>query len=78
MNKPMNINLGNTKLEVPPLRWYDSRADYPVSNDIVLTVMSATFLGRSKSVQSTVSRVDSEAHTNRVLRGPKPGTVDSG
>jgi hypothetical protein len=33
---------------------------------------------RSKSVQSTVSRVDSEAHTNRVLRGPKPGTVDSG
>lgn len=46
MNKPMNIDLGNIKLEVPPLRWYDSRADYPVSNDIVLTVMSATFLGR--------------------------------
>lgn len=33
---------------------------------------------RSKSVQSTVSRVDSDAHTNKVLRGPKAGTVHSG
>jgi hypothetical protein len=54
MNKPMNIDIGNTKLEVPPLRWYDSRADYPVSNDIVLTVMSATFLGRERAFWCTV------------------------
>jgi hypothetical protein len=40
--------------------------------------MMDRFMVRSKSVQSTVSRVDSEAHTNKVLRGPKPGTVDSG
>ena len=33
---------------------------------------------RSKSVQSTVSWVDSDAHRNKVLRGPKPGTVHSG
>ena len=33
---------------------------------------------RSKSVQSTVSWVDSDAHTNKVSWGPKAGTVDSG
>lgn len=33
---------------------------------------------RSKSVQSSVGRLDSDAHTNKVLRGVRVGRLDSG